>query len=157
MKKVLSLLCVFFISILVVTGCGNKINHVKGNLENLIKNVYSNIKLEELPRGLTNTKLTKDNQISFIGEANIDYKEAIATESPIGSIAHSVVLIRMKENSTNEDIENAKKELKEKVDPRKWICVGVEEVHVENNGDLILVVLDDEHADTLIKNFKNLK
>lgn len=157
MKKIFSLLGICLLSVFFMTGCGNKMVHVEGNLENLMTKVYAGIDEKELPRGLQNIELNKDNQVSFIGESSVNYEKAIASESPIGSIAHSVILIRMPEKSTAEDVEKAMNELKDKVDPRKWICVGVEEVHVESNGDLILVVLDDDHANTLIENFKNLK
>lgn len=143
--------------LLTLTGCKSKMIHIEGNLDELMEKIYTDINKEELPRNLQNTKLTEENQIAFIGESKINYQEAIASESPIGSFAHSIILIRMNEDATIEDIENAKKELQEKVDPRKWICVGVEKVHVESNEDLILVVLNDQHADKMIENFKNLK
>lgn len=154
MKK---LLLALGLSIFLVTGCGNKMVHVEGNVEKLISKVYEGIDSDNLPMMLGNIELTEENETSYIGEADIEYKEAIASESSVGSIAHSVVLIRMNEDVTEEEIESAKKELKENVNPRKWLCVGVEEVRVESNGDLILVVLNDSIGDTLVDNFKNLK
>lgn len=156
MKKVL-LFSLCIMSIFFLTACGKKMIHVEGSLEDLMKDVYKDVKEEELPRGINNTLLTEENEKGFIGEAKIDYEEAIASESQMSSVAHSVILIRMKEDVTEEEIEEAKTELKEKVDPRKWVCVGVEEVHVESNGDLILVVLNDTHYETMISNFKKLK
>ena len=46
--------------------------------------------------------------------------------------------------------------LKETVNPRKWLCVGVEEVKVENIGDLVIVIMNDTHKETLTQNFNNL-
>ena len=51
----------------------------------------------------------------------------------MGSIAHSVVLLRAKPNS---DIESIKTKIKESINPRKWICVGVDE------KDIIFVRID---------------
>ena len=50
------------------------------------------------------------------------------------------------------------KEIKEKVDPNKWICVGVEDknVIVVSKGNLILLVMDDEYATQIRDNFLNL-
>lgn len=157
MKKVLSILGIFMVSLLFVTGCGNKMVHIEGSLEDLMAKVYGDIEQDKLPMGLMNQEITEENKARFIGEANFEYKEALASESMIGSFAHSVILIRMNEDATDKDIDNAIEELKANVDPRKWICVWAEEVHIERNGDLILVALSDEHAETLIENFKNLE
>ena len=154
MKKVLLALG---LSVFLITGCGAKIGHVEGTMEDLISKVYAGIEADNLPMILGNIELDEENKTAYIGESDIEYKEAMASESGIGSIAHSVVLIRMNEDVTEEEIETAKKELKENVNPRKWLCVGVEEVKVESNGDLIIVVLNDSIGDTVVENFKNLK
>ena len=44
--------------------------------------------------------------------------------------------------------------LKTTVDPRKWICVGVDEAKVVSKGKLVCVVMDDENGDYYINNFK---
>lgn len=157
MKK-LFVLALCLVTLFVVTGCGNeKITKIEGNMEDLMTKVYEGIAEEDLPMMLQNMELTEENKVGFIGEADIKYQEALASESAVGSIAHSVVLIRMGEDVTQEEIETAKTALKDNVNPRKWLCVGVEEVKVESNGNLIIVVLNDTHGDTLIQNFKNLK
>lgn len=155
MKKIFSiglmLMCCFM-----MIGCGKTVN-IEGNLEDLMTKIYDGISENELPMMLDNIELTDENKVSFIGDADITYKEAIASESMVGSIAHSVVLIRMNEEATQEEINDAMKKLKDNINPRKWICVGVEEVQVESNGNLIIVVLNDNYGDKLIANFKNIK
>ena len=94
---------------------------------------------------------------SFIG-ANADeigLSEAIVCEPMMGSRAHSVSVIRLNEGA---DVEKAKKEIKEKVDPRKWICVSVNpgNVRVENIGNTILLAMDNSVVDRLCANFRNL-
>jgi hypothetical protein len=84
-------------------------------------------------------------------------KEAYVSEPMIGSIAHTVLLVRMEEGA---DVEAAKKAIKDNVNPRKWICVGVEDeknVIVDNRGDLIVLIMENTHAQTIHENFKNLK
>ena len=51
------------------------------------------------------------------------------------------------------------KEIKEKVNPRKWVCVEVaeENVLVVNRGDIVMLVMDDELAQTIKDNFLNLE
>lgn len=41
-----------------------------------------------------------------------------------------------------------------RIDPRKWICVGVDEAKVVSKGKLVCVVMDDENGDYYINNFK---
>ena len=50
-------------------------------------------------------------------------------------------------------------DIKDNINPRKWICVGVEEdnVIVDNIGDLVILIMDNNYPDTLHENFKNLK
>ena len=103
---------------------------------------------------LSNVEVTKENEENFLGTTDLDFKEALASESMVGSIAHSVVLVRMNEDA---DIEKAKETIKEKANPRKWICVEASNVYVESKGDLIILIMSDEKADTLKTNFENLK
>lgn len=142
--------------LLILTGCA-KDNNVDGNLSDIMSKVYSEISSENLPMGLTNIEVNEENIEMYLGTSNIEYKEVLASESMIGSIAHSVVLVRTKENA---DIEKIKEEIKNNVDPRKWICVGVEaeDVIIKNKGDLIIVIIveDETTRETLEKGFDNL-
>lgn len=157
MKKKLLTIALCFIAIFMVTGCGNKNSNVEGNLTDLMDKVYDGFKEEDLPMALQTNELTEENIEYFIGTKDIKWKEAVVSESMTGSIAHSVVLIRMADDATSKDIEDAKKEIKEKADPRKWICVEAEKVYVESKGNLIILIMSDEKADTLKTNFEKLK
>ena len=152
--KKISMLLVAVVFLFGVVGCNQKKKDVvEGNLEEIMDKVYAGFKEEDLPMMMENIEITKENVEGFIGTSEIDYKEALARESMTGSIAHSVVLIRMKDEAS---VKAAKEKLKEKVDPRKWICVGVEKVTVESRGDLIIVILDDDRGSELLKNFQNI-
>lgn len=156
MKKIFKLfLCL--IAIFTISGCGNKTVHVDGKLEDLMTKIYTDISEEELPMMLQNVELTEEDIEYYIGTTDIKWKEAIASESAIGSIAHSVVLIRMEEGATEKDIEDAKTKIKENANPRKWLCVEAENVFVENKGDLIILIMSNEKAETLKTNFEKLK
>jgi len=119
--------------------------------------VYASVSDEEKPMMLTNTEVNNENIEYYLGTADIEYKEALASESAVGSIAHSVVLLRTKDNA---DIEAIKTKIKESINPRKWVCVGVEEkdVIVENKGDLVVLILVENSAtrEKLEESFKNL-
>lgn len=138
-KKILSLF-ILLGCLLCITGCGNENAKVEGTLEDVMTKVYANIEEENLPMGLTNMEVNEENIEGFLGTKDVEYTEALASESMVGSIAHSVVLVRAKNAKNIEDIKNT---IKENVNPRKWICVGVEkeDVIIKNKGDLIIVII----------------
>lgn len=150
MKKIV-LSFVLLVLCLGVTGCGEK--NIEGSLTDIMSKVYEGIPEEELPMMVENIPLNDENfkMYSFI---DMDYKEAIASESMTGSIAHSVVLVRFQSAS---DAEKAKEEMKKNADPRKWICVEAEHVYVESKGDLVILIMSNDLADKLKDNFVALK
>lgn len=157
MKKI-SLLFVLISALLLITGCNEKKEkNIEGNLTDILDKIYKDLPSDNTPNGLSNIELNDENIENYIGTKEIKYKEAIAKESMIGSIAHSVVLIRTEENA---DIESIKEKILENVNPRKWICVGVEkeDVIIKNKGDLIIVIIieDEVGRDSISKGFDAL-
>lgn len=153
--KKLLLLLVMIPACLMLTACGEK--NVEGTLEEIMTKVYADIPEDERPMMLMNMEVTEENVEGFLGTADIEYESALASESGVGSIAHSVVLVRTKDNA---DIEAIKTSIKENVNPRKWICVGVEEddVIVKNKGNLIILIMveDETTREKLEEAFDNL-
>ena len=70
--------------------------------------------------------------------------------------AYSLCLVRVKEGT---DIEQMKKDIKENVDPMKWICVGVdkENVIVDSIDDVIFLVMSNTNAQQMHEAFLALK
>ena len=103
-------------------------------------------------RKQTQSELLRDNL------TKLDYKEAKVSEPLIGSIAHSVVAIKVNDGV---DIEKTKKEIKEKVNPAKWVCVNAENVIVLSKGDVIVLIMTDENdngaAKKMQENFNKVK
>ena len=152
MKKVL-LVIIMFVLCLTLTGCKDK--NVEGSLEEIMTKVYSTLKQDETPMMLTNTQITEENVEAYLGTADIKFKEALASESATGSIAHSVVLIRVDEKT---NVEQVKEKIENSVNPRKWICVEAEEVEVESKGNLILLEMSNEKtAEKITEQFEKLK
>lgn len=138
MKKILGLLTALVLT-LTLTGCGEK--NVEGSLEEIMNKVYASIPEEERPMMLMNTEVTKENVEMYLGTADIEFEEALASESATGSIAHSVVLVRVKDNA---NVEAIKEKIENSINPRKWICVEAEEVEVESKGNLIILIMASE-------------
>ena len=160
--KLLHKLAVFALVLslgLILGGCGNKkakVENIEGSLEDIMTKVYANLPEDQRPMGLTNMEVNAENIEGFLGTTDIEYEEALASESMVGSIAHSVVLVRVAKDA---NIEATKKAIKDNVNPRKWICVGVEEdqVIVKNKGNLIILIMAATDSDKLEAGFDSLK
>ena len=149
--KKLSLLVIIFSLLFLMTGCGNK--NVEGSLEEIMSSVYENLDDENKPIMLENIDIDEENIEYYLGTDDIEFEEAIASESMTGSIAHSVVLVRVKDKANIEDI---KKKIEDNVDPRKWICVEAENVVVKSKGNLIILIMVNDGLEELEKGFDNL-
>lgn len=154
--KKLSLIIIMLVAAVVLTGCGNK--NIEGSLEDIMTKLYAEIPEDQRPMMLMNTEVTEENVEYFLGSKDIEFEEALASEPGIGSIAHSVVLVRVKDNANIEAIEE---KIENSINPRKWVCVGVEEddVIVEDKGNLIaLIMIEDETTREKIEDaFEKLK
>lgn len=108
-------------------------------LPGIMKQLYAGVKAE-LPN-VFNTEITSENSEYYLGVPNMEFEEALASESMIGSQAHSICLVRVREG---DDAKAIAEQIRTSVNPRKWICVGVErdEVITAVRGDLILLVVD---------------
>ena len=143
LKKIFALVLICT-TIFTLTGCGSE--NVEGTLEEIMESVYSDVYTDvadDQKPMLENIKVStdmKDNIPYYIGTEDIEYEEILASEPMMSSIAHSVVLVRMKDGA---DIESAKQEILDTVDPRKWMCVEVpeEDIIVKNKGNLIILIM----------------
>lgn len=151
MKKVL--MAVLAVSVMLLAACGQKEKNVEGTLSEIMTKVYAGTE-NDMPM-LSQTEVTDENKAYYFGTDDIEFKEALASEPMMSSIAHSVVLVRLNEG---QDAEAVKKTIKENVNPAKWVCVSVEEqnVHVESKGDLVILIMDNNKPDKLLENFKAL-
>lgn len=109
-------------------------------------------------RSIASMPLAKDDAYSlewYIGSSDIAITEGIASEPMMSSVAHSVVLVRL-ENA--DDAESAMETMKATVNPRKWVCVGVEPENIKTAavGDLVLLVLDNDYSDAFVDAFLSL-
>lgn len=163
MKKIkaLSIFAIILGGLFLLSGCTS--SNVEGSLEDIMEKinnyVYEGVADDQKPM-LGNINVSSDMQDNieyYIGTRDIEYKEILASEPMMGSIAYSVVLVRMKENA---DIESAKQKILDNVDPRKWICVEVpkEDVIVKNRGNIIILIMvnDANFREKLDKGFDEI-
>lgn len=159
--KVFSLIAIMLGGLVLLSGCGSK--ELSGSLEDIMNDlneyVYDGAADDQKPM-LGNINVSTDMQDNieyYIGTRDIEFEEILASEPMMGSIAYSVVLVKMKDGA---DIESAKKAILENVDPRKWICVEVprEDVIVKNRGNVIILIMveNSEFREKLSKGFDEI-
>lgn len=109
--------------------------------------------VEELPM-VGNIEIDAENFESYLFIKPIDNAEALVSEAMIGSIAHSVALVRLPEGA---DVQAVADEIKTNANPRKWICVEAEKTEVTVQGNTILLVMSDPATvDAITANFNEL-
>ena len=151
MKKILYIFVAMFLA-LTLTGCGER--NVQGSLTDIMDKLYASIPEDQRPMMLMNVEVNKENVEMYLGTSDIEFEEALASESATGSIAHSVVLVRVKDNA---NVELIKEKIENSVNPRKWICVEADEVEVESKGNLIILIMSSEiNAEKIETEFNKL-
>jgi len=142
MKKIiLCILCIAMVISMVACGAsGSSSKNVEGTLSDIMKEIYSNSGVES-PL-VMDFPVDDSNKASMLGSNDVKFTEALASEAAIMTIPHSMVLLRVEKSA---DIEGIKKLIRDNVDPRKWICVGVdpENVIVDSIGDLVFLVMSE--------------
>ncbi len=134
--------------------------NVEGTLEEIMAKLYEGIPAENLPM-LGQMPVDAESAEYYLGTSEVSFKEALVSEPMIGSIPHSVVLVRLNDAK---DADAAVAKIKDSANPRKWICVTASNVVVESKGDLVVLIMSDaeatpvaEHlAPKLEANFNNL-
>lgn len=158
MKKIGSLLLIGILTLTVVACSSNKPTTgepgkdpsatesplASESLSSILDKLYEKTGLETPKR--EQIEITSENIEYFLGTSNIEFTEGMASEPMMGSFAHSIVLIRVKEGS---DVTKIMNDIKTNVDPRKWICVGVEpeNVIVDNVDNMIILIMDEMSAE----------
>jgi hypothetical protein len=77
-------------------------------------------------------------------------KEIVVSEAMIISQAYSLALVRVKDSA---DAKSVAEEMLEEINPRKWICVGADDLKIVTYQDVVmLIMLDSNFADTVTSN-----
>jgi len=117
-------------------------------LESIMESLLAGV--PDLPM-LGNTPLDAENFSFFAFIEQPEGAEGLVSEAMIGSIAHSVVLIRLPEGV---DASEVAAQMEANADPRKWICVEAEKVIALSRGNLALLIMSNAAtADAIAANF----
>jgi hypothetical protein len=118
---------------------------IDGDLSDIMAQIYDNLG-EDVQRPFVEDiplyeNMDRNGGIQyFLGTTGIPFAEAIASEAMIGAIAHSLILLRMQPNT---NINAVMDQLRDSINPWKWVCVGTDGFEVVNIGNLIFVAVSD--------------
>ena len=86
-----------------------------------------------------------------------DITDAAAYEPMTGSQAFSLVMVRVAKDADPKEIA---RQMKDNIDPRKWICAMADEMMVAGYGDTVMFIMLDSNlgktAQSYVDAFKNL-
>lgn len=134
---------------------GLDIVHEKDSLKGIMDRIYEGVDASMPDTGYTD--ITDENAQYFLGLENLDgINEALASDAVMCPVVHSVCLVRVSDGG---DVEAVKEEIRTKVNPAKWVCVGIarEEVIVESRGNLILLVMSKAAPQEIADSFSALE
>ena len=150
MKKIIALLMTL-VMVLSFAACGAGAadsKTVSGTLPEIIDKIYAAADLDAETRdfvdsdiyGPVTMEMDAESMIYYFGVDIPDAEEAVFSEPMMNANPFSVCLVRVKDGT---DVEALKKDIKANADPRKWVCVGVEDsdVRVESIGNVVLLVM----------------
>ncbi len=147
MKKLLSIILLAAMA-LTLTACGNtpaepqkpQGTDLSGvSLEEIITKIYEN-KPTELPlMNMPVDTADADALAAYTGLTDASLvKEAMFSESMIGSHAYSMVLVRVNDAAKAEEVAQT---MLDNINPAKWICVEADDVDAAVYGDLVLFMM----------------
>lgn len=111
--------------------------------------LYSSLMTQTLD--VTDNDMVSYNTGLATGE-NFEY--LVISEPMIMSQAYSLVLGKVKDGV---DANAVAKEMSEKIDTRKWICVSAEKLYATSSGDVVfLIMTNEEMATPIYEKFKAL-
>jgi len=77
-------------------------------------------------------------------------KEAAAFEPLMGSMAFSMVMVRVADAVDPQEIAQA---MKEGINPRKWVCVEADDMKVAGCGDVVMLIMLSSEMDLVAQDF----
>ena len=169
MKKSLTIIVIIVVIAAVIVGTKMFTNNeevvLKSNfapvenaagLSTIIDNVYAGISMEMPMVATQEHDVTDSDTVTYVtGLENGEKLEYLVSSDPMmSSQAYSFVLAKVKEGINAEEVA---KEMSDKIDTRKWICVSAEKLYATNSGDIVCLIMSSEElAKPIYEKFKEL-
>lgn len=160
MKKMIALVLVLVMA-LSLAACGNKAadkTPLAGTMEENTLKVMEIAPVEFMGTVLPVDLADADATWYFTGLSDAAQITDVAVYEPMmGSQAFSLVMVRAAEGV---DAKEVAQQMKDNIDPRKWICVGADEIMAAGYGDTVMFIMVDSQlglsAQTYVDAFKTV-
>ena len=160
MKKLIALALVLVMT-LSLAACGNKAadkTPLAGTMEENVLKVMEIAPVEFMGTVLPVDLADADATWYFTGLSDAAQITDVAVYEPMmGSQAFSLVMVRTAEGV---DVKEVAQQMKDNIDPRKWICVGADEIMAAGYGDAVMFIMVDSQlglsAQTYVDAFKTV-
>ena len=162
MKKFVSVLLALSL-VLSLAACGGKkveetepVLSVAGTMEELLNKTIEQRPVEfmggVIPVDLTDS--SEDGLWALKSYTGLDsaekITEAAAFEPMMGSLAFSMVLVRLAEGADSKTVAEA---MKSGIDTRKWICVEADDLKVAGFGDVVMLIMVNSDSGMTAQSF----
>ena len=143
MKKLIAMILVLAMAVAMV-ACGNKAANkasLAGTMEENVLKVMEIAPVEFMGGSMPVDLNDADAVYYFTGLSDASkVTDAVVYESMLGAQAFSLVMVRTAEGV---DAKAVAEEMKGGIDPRKWICVGADEIMAAGYGDTVMFIMLD--------------
>ena len=163
MKKFVAIVLVLALA-LSLAACGGKKNQeteaaaltVEGTMEELLNKTIEQRPVEfmggVIPVDLTDS--SEDGLWALKSYTGLDsaekISEAAAFEPMMGSLAFSMVLVRVADGA---DAKSLAESMKSGIDTRKWICVEANDLKVAGFGDVVMLIMVNSDSGMTAQSF----
>ena len=162
MKKFLSVILVLTM-VLSMAACGKKAQEtvpaaqtVAGTMEELLNKTIEQRPVEfmggVIPVDLTDS--SEDGLWALKSYTGLDsaekISEAAAFEPMMGSLAFSMVMVRLADGA---DAKSVAESMKSGIDTRKWICVEADDLKVAGFGDVVMLIMVNSDSGMTAQSF----
>ena len=147
MKKFISVILMAALALSLFAACGKTDDAPKGadlsgeSAEALVNKIYES-KMPEFALMTMPVDLADAEMVAWqtgVSDPAL-LKEAVISESMMGSQAYSMVMVRVNDATKAEEVAQM---MLDNIDPRKWICVAADDIDAAIYGDLVLFVMID--------------
>ena len=147
MKKFISVILMAALALSLFAACGKTDDAPKGadlsgeTVEALVNKIYES-KMPEFALMTMPVDLADAEMVAWqtgISDPAL-LKEAVISESMMGSQAYSLVMVRVNDAAKAEEVAQM---MLDNIDPVKWICVQADDIDAAIYGDLVLFVMID--------------
>ena len=163
MKKILSVVLALAM-VLSMAACGGKKTQeteapalsVSGTMEELLNKTIEQRPVEfmggVIPVDLTDS--SEDGLWALKSYTGLDdaakITEAAAYEPMMGSLAFSMVMVRLAEGADSKTVAES---MKSGIDTRKWICVEADDLKVAGFGDVVMLIMVNSDSGMTAQSF----